>query len=182
MKRVYRLRTALRTAWSREDGAVTVEFVIILPLVLSIFFLGIDAGIMNLRQVFLDRAVDIAVREVRLGRVSEQASLSELICQRTAMLPACLANISVEMQPISTSSFDGLEDPVTCIDREEAVTPAVTFIPGSGGAAQELMLLRVCVVSDPFLRVTGLLGGIDVNPDGDLVLISTSVFVNEPRP
>lgn len=182
MTHMHLVRTALRSAWSREDGAVTVEFAIILPLVLSIFFLGIDAGITNLRQVFLDRAVDTAVREIRLGRVSAQANLSEMICQRTAMLPSCLSNISVEMQPISTDTFDGLTDPVRCIDRKEDVTPAVTFVPGSGALAQELMLLRVCVVADPFLRLTGLFGGIDVNPDGELVLISKSVFVNEPRP
>jgi Flp pilus assembly protein TadG len=181
MKLMRHMRSAIRAAIADEEGAVTVEFVVILPLVLSIFFLGIDAGIMNLRQVFLDRAVDTTVREVRLGLVSEQASMSDLICQRTAMLPSCLSNIAVEMLPVSTSTFEGLSDPIRCIDREENVTPAVVFNPGAGGQAQELMLLRVCVVSEPFLRVTGMLRGVDVNPEGDVVLISKSIFVNEPR-
>lgn len=181
MKALRRLRMTMSKAWSREDGAVTIEFVLVLPIILSIFLLGIDAGITQLRQVFLDRAMDMAVREVRLGRVSQQDRLSELICQRTAMLPNCLTNISVEMEPISTDTFAGLDEPIKCIDRQSNITPAVVFNPGIGGQAQELMLIRVCVVADPFIRLTGFLGSMTRNEDDDYVLVGRSVFVNEPR-
>lgn len=171
----------LMDRWRGEDGSVTVEFVIIVPFVLSIFLMGVDSGVTQLRQAFLYRAVDMAVREVRLGLINEADSLSELICKRTAMLPKCKEAITVEMQPIDTTSFSGLNDPVLCINREEELTPAITFNPGLGGQEQELMLIRVCVVTDPFIRLTGFLTALPVNAEGDYVLTARNVFVNEPR-
>lgn len=179
------LLTFLQRAWVRrlraEDGAVTVEFVIIFPFVLGLLLMSIDSGITQLRQVFLHRAVDVAIREVRLGNVSESDSLAELICARTAMLPGCRQKIAVEMQPIDTTTFAGLNDPNQCVDRETEITPAVTFNPGTGGEAQELMLIRVCVIADPFVSVTGYISALPLNADGNYVLVSNSVFVNEPR-
>lgn len=173
------LQSALARRWRADDGAVTVEFVIIFPFVLGLLLMSVDAGITQLRQVFLHRAVDIAIREVRLGRVSESDSMADLICARTAMLPRCRQRIAVEMQPIDTTTFVGLDEPNQCVDRETEITPAVTFNPGAG--EQELMLIRVCVIADPFVRVTGYVSALPINADGDYVLVSNSVFVNEPR-
>ncbi len=139
-----------------------------------------DTGITSLRWVFLNRAVDLAVREVRLGNVSQSERFSDLICQRTAMLPKCRTGITVEMQPVDTTNFTGLDAPTRCIDREHDITPAVTFNPGAEGA-QELMLVRVCVASDPFIRFTGFVSGLRLNQSGQYVLTSQSIFVNEPE-
>lgn len=174
-----RLRAALGQRWRSEDGAVTVEFAIVVPFVLGLLFMAIDSGIVQLRQVYLHRAVDLAVREVRLGRVSESERMSELICDRTTMLPNCRQRITVEMLPIDTAVFSGLNGPVTCVDREEEITPALAFNPGSG--QQELMLVRVCVVADPFISFMGYVNGLPRDQNGDYVLIANSVFVNEPR-
>ncbi|MDD7971366.1 TadE/TadG family type IV pilus assembly protein [Roseinatronobacter alkalisoli] len=181
-------RTSRPVHWLRrfrrnDDGAATVEFVILFPLVLALMLGAIDLGITMVRQVMLDRAVDITVRDVRLGKIGANGSarMSDLICANSMLLPDCIGNISVEMMPVNTSDFTGLDGPFTCIDSEQEITPAVTFNPGMGGAAQELMLLRICVVAEPFLRVTGLFSGLDINPEGQLVLTSRSAFVNEPR-
>ncbi|MGY6703487.1 TadE/TadG family type IV pilus assembly protein [Roseinatronobacter sp.] len=181
-------QTSRPTHWLRrfrrnDDGAATVEFAILFPLVLAMMLGAIDLGITMVRQVMLDRAVDITVRDVRLGKIGTNGSerMSDLICANSLMLADCTNNITVEMMPVNTSNFTGLDGPFPCIDDQQAITPAVTFNPGMGGAAQELMLLRICVVAEPFLRVTGLFSGLDINPDGQLVLTSRSVFVNEPR-
>lgn len=179
MTRRVSFRAALARFRRAEGGASTVEFVVAFPLVLSLLLMSIDAGITQLRQTFLHRAVDISIREVRLGRVSEAESMKSLICARTSMLPSCLQNITVEMQPIDTGTFAGLKDPVRCVDREQEITPAVTFNPGSGG--QELMLVRVCVAADPFIRLNAFISQMPVNQAGQYVLVSNGVFVNEPR-
>lgn len=172
----------LTRRWAqRQDGNVTVEFVIVVPFLLSLFFASVDAGMTMLRQVFLDRAVDIAVREVRLGNLDESDRLSAEICRRTALISDCAQNIAVEMVPIDTTNFTGLDDPIQCVDRELEITPAVAFNPGAGGSAQELMLLRVCVAANPFIRLTGFLSSMPINAEGDYVLVSRGVFVNEPR-
>lgn len=174
-----RIQRALARTWRAEGGAVTVEFVIIFPFVLSLLLMSIDSGITQLRQVFLHRAVDLAVREVRLGRTNDADRMSDLICARTAMLPGCRQKIAVEMQPINTETFDGLDAPNQCVDRETEIAPALVFDPGAG--EQELMLIRVCVIADPFVRLTGYISALPMNEDGDYVLVSNSVFVMEPR-
>ena len=177
------LSHALGRFRSSDDGAATVEFVILFPLVLTMMLGAIDLGITMVRQVMLDRAVDVTVRDVRLGKVGTNGSerMSDLICANSIMLPNCANNITVEMMPVNTSDFTGLDGPFPCIDDQQEITASVTFNPGAGGAEQELMLLRICIVAEPFLRVTGLFSGMDINPDGKLVLTSRSVFVNEPR-
>jgi len=172
----------LKAGVVRDDGAVTVEFVVVVPFLLTLFFASVDAGITMLRQVMLDRATDLAVREVRLGRIPAGGSttMAELICDRSALLPDCADAITVEMQPVDTTTFAGLDDPVQCVNREEDITPAVTFDPGMGGQAQELMVLRICVAADPFIRLTGMAAGMPVNANGEHVFVSRSVFVNEP--
>ncbi|MBN2760072.1 MAG: pilus assembly protein [Rhodobacteraceae bacterium] len=177
-----RFRFSLRSWVKRQDGAVTVEFVVIIPFLLTLFFASVDAGITMLRQVMLDRAVDLAVREVRLGRVPSDGSvtMAQLICDRTILFSDCPNNIAVEMQPIDTTNFAGLTDPIRCVDRELAITPAVAFNPGSGGSAQELMLIRTCVAADPLIRFTGFLTAMPINPEGQYVVASRGIFVNEP--
>ena len=167
--------------WRAEDGGVTVEFVIVFPFIMSFVLLALDSGVAQLRQTFLARAVDLTMREVRLGNVSASDSMAAQICSRTAMISDCRNSITVEMQPIDTTTFAGLNDPLRCVDREQNITPAVTFNPGAGAAAQELMLVRVCVATDPFIRLTGWALGMPVNENGEQILISTGVFVNEPR-
>lgn len=176
------LSKVLRPWALRQDGSVTVEFVIVVPFLLSLFFASIDTGITMLRQVMLDRAVDMAVREVRLGRVPTggAVTMAQLICERTQFLPNCEQNIAVEMMPVNTTDFAGLDAPIQCVDRELDITPALSFTPGLGGNAQELMLIRVCVAADPFIRATAYLSAMPVNQNGQYVVVSRGIFVNEP--
>lgn len=192
-----RISHFLRSWAKRQDGAVTVEFVVVVPFVLTLFFASVDTGITMLRQVMLDRAVDMAVREIRLGseRMDSSEEFRNAVCSgfedgngnvistgmRAVMNEAeCLAGIAVEMQVIDTTNFSGLDDPVRCVNRELALTPAVAFNPGSGGAAQELMLIKTCVSANPFIRLTGFFNSMPINPDGDYVIASRGIFVNEP--
>lgn len=173
--------TRLLRFWRDSAGSSTVEFVIIIPFLLSIFLLSVDAGITQLRQVFVHRAVEQTVRDVRLGHVSESDRMSSLICKRAAMIPNCTTKITVEMRPIDTTTFAGLENRSNCVRNEGEITPALAFNPGAGGMAQELMLLRVCVTVEPFIRWTGIALALPVNPAGDFMVNVSSVFVNEPR-
>jgi Flp pilus assembly protein TadG len=164
----------------RDAGTATVEFVIAVPLVLFLLFSSIDFGVVMLRQVFLDRAVDIAVREVRLGNVPSNGvdTLRNLICQRTVLINNCSASLTIELRPIDTTTWAGLDAPAECINRSANITPVVTFNPSAGN--QDLMLVRVCASVDPFLTVTGIVLGMGNETGGDLRLLSISAFSNEP--
>ena len=179
LSRPFRLARLRAAAW-REDGMAAAEFVIVFPLMFSIFLASIDFGVTMLRQVMLDRAVDMAVREVRLGNVNSDGStrMSELICARTAMIPNCMSNIAVEMVRIEPESPTQLNAPFQCIRAEQEVTPALSF---SAGGTHDLMIIRVCVSSNPLIRMTGWITGLPINAEGDYQLTARSVFVNEPR-
>jgi hypothetical protein len=160
-------------------GSATVEFVILVPLVLMMLLSSIDYGVVMLRQVFLDRAVDMAAREVRLGQMSGGFNgFRDRICARTFLLGNCARTIAIEMRPISTATWAGLDEPARCVNRAEDIAPMLEFNPGAG--RQELMLIRVCVAADPFIRLTGMVLGMQELPTGGYAVVSRTAWVNEP--
>ena len=175
-----RLLSAIRRFSRHDSGTATVEFVIAVPLVLSILFASIDFGAVMLRQVFLDRAVDMAMREVRLGNVPSNglSTLRGMICDRTLLIGDCDSSLTVELRPINTSTWSGLDTPVECINRSANIVPVLAFNPSAGN--QDLMLVRVCASADPFLSITGMVMGLGSANGGDLLLVSIGAFTNEP--
>lgn len=173
------VRRALRRLLRREAGSATVEFAIAVPLVLSMLFTSIDFGVAMLRQVYLDRAVDMAAREVRLGQLTGgYTAFRDRICANTFLLPNCAQTIAIEMRPINTITWAGMNDTVQCMNRTENLTPALAFNPGAG--AQELMLIRVCVAADNFITLTPFVLGLPEMPTGGYALVARSAWVNEP--
>ncbi|MCL4675014.1 MAG: pilus assembly protein [Pararhodobacter sp.] len=175
-----RIGARLSRFWKRDHGSATVEFVITVPLVLAFLFSAVDFGAVMLRQVFLDRSVDIAVRQVRLGNVSAGGfdDFRQAICDGTFLIPNCTASIAIEMRPVDTATWTGLDTPAQCINRAQSIQPVLQFNPGSGG--QELMLIRVCVVADPFIEMTGLILGMTLDDSGGYHIVSHAAFANEP--
>jgi Flp pilus assembly protein TadG len=163
----------------REDGTTMVEFVLTLPLVLAFLLSAVDLGVLMLRQVFLDRAVDMATREIRLGNVTGDGleQFRTLVCNGTLMIADCTNSTAIELRPIDPATWAGLNDPALCVDRAEEIAPMLAFNPG---AAQDLMLIRVCAVVDPFLNVTGLVLGLPRDASGGYRLVSRAAFTNEP--
>ena len=170
----------LRRFLRGESGSAALEFVIALPLVLAFLFSSIDYGVVMLRQVFLDRAVDIAVRQVRLGNINggEFGEFRDLICSNSFLLQDCENTIAIEMRPVDTLTWSGLDTPAQCVNRQENIAPVLAFIPGAG--QQELMLIRVCVVVDPFITMTGMILGMPEDASGGFYLVSHAAFANEP--
>ena len=163
-----------------EAGVATIEFTIAVPIVLSILFSSIDFGGVMLRQVSLDRGVDMAVREVMLGNVptNGMSTLRTLICNQTLLIPNCESSLTIELRPINTTTWAGLNSPVRCINRSAAIQPTLTFNPSSGN--QDLMLMRVCASADPFISMTGYILGLNRSTWGDYTVVSISAFTNEP--
>lgn len=163
-----------------QAGTATIEFVIVLPFVLAMLFTSIDFGAVMLRQVFLDRATDLAVREVMLGNIPSNghATLRQLICDGTILIPNCTASLTLELRPIDTNTWAGLNAPAQCVNRAANISPTLTFDPSTGN--QDLMLVRVCAAADPFITWTGFVMGLNQNAGGDYLLVSLGAFTNEP--
>jgi Flp pilus assembly protein TadG len=175
------MRSLLTNFLRRDQGTATVEFVIAVPLVLAMLFSAVDFGAVMLRQVFLDRSVDIAVRQVRLGAVSEAGfnDFRQMICDGTILISDCTSRIAIEMRPVDTNTWTGLNTAAQCVNREEDIAPVLEFDPGNG--EQELMLIRVCIAADPFISMTGLVLGMPQGDDsGAYHIVSHAAFANEP--
>lgn len=172
-------RGLLRRFVRSDRGSASIEFIIAVPFVLMFLFSSIDFGIVMLRQVFLDRSVDMAMRDVRLGRVSQSGleSFRTQICNGTFMIPNCTSALTIEMRPVDTSGWAGLDQPAQCVNRTEAINPVLTFNPG---AQNQIMMVNVCAVADPFLSITGLVMGMVSNPAGEYLIATKAAFVNEP--
>lgn len=168
-----------------EGGNATVEFVIIFPFLFSLFLTGVDLGVTMLRQSSLDRSMDMVVRDLRLGNLPEEGAAQELrhrICEKTLMISTCISSLTIELVPVDTSDFGTFSTATTCINSEdEEINPVLAFNPGQGGEAQELMLLRACVVTSHFIAISRYLTSLPINPDGQSILTSHAAFVNEPR-
>jgi hypothetical protein len=172
-----RIRQILRRL--RDDtGAATIEFVILFPVIFALFVSAMDAGILMTRQVLLERAVDIVVRDIRLGRATgDHAAMRREICANTVMMPNCNDILLIEMRPISMQTWGPLDAPTACIDRAEDVEPVTTF---TAGAPNQLTIIRVCARFDPLFPQTPLGLNLPGDGQGGYALATASAFVTEP--
>ncbi|MCV6824945.1 MULTISPECIES: TadE/TadG family type IV pilus assembly protein [Halocynthiibacter] len=172
---------AFRRFRKSETGNVTIEFVILFPMFMSLLLGSIEVGVIKTRQVMLERAVDLAVRDLRLGTWNPPThnELKERICSETRVIPDCEDVMLIELRPVSTLTWEPLGAATTCVDRAEEVQPVTQF---EGGDQNEMMLVRVCVIVDPFFQSSAY--GLDLpkhDQDGGYAIVSTSAFVNEPN-
>lgn len=183
------IRSALhrfRGAWTRfrtsQAGGGAIELVIILPVLMGIFISATECGLYMTRQIMLERAVDMTVRELRLGRIPDpdHDDLKASICANTSIIPNCADTIRIELLRISTTTWAFPTEGVACVDRDEPIDLSLEFNPG---VENELMLVRVCLIQDAIFPGANFAQGIAFEGDdaGGYALVSTSAFVNEPR-
>ncbi len=176
---IRRLKSVVSRFRRDEKGALTIEFCLLFPLFIGIFGSTFEAGLMNTRHALLERAVDLAVRDLRLG-VDATPTHEELvasICNFAAVIPDCDTALHIELEPVSTTTWQFRTGQVQCIDRDEEISPVINF---NGGIQNELMLITACAVFRPMFPTTGLgLAMPKVNAT-DYALVAMSAFVNEP--
>lgn len=164
-----------------EDGNMVIEFAIFVPLLFTIFLTSVELGIYSMRQMWLDRGLDMTVRLVRLGTGvnPDHDTLKDMICERAGFIPDCSASLKLEMQPVDPRSFAGITTPIDCVDKSQPVLPedAPTYIPGQ---EHDLMLLRACVKFDPIFPTTGLGFYLVKDGSGQAQMSAMSAFVQEP--
>jgi hypothetical protein len=176
---VTRFLRALRRLRRAEDGSSTIEFVLVLPILLSFFFSTFELGMMLTRQVMLDRGMDMAMRQVRLGLVPEvnQDNLRAMICDAALIIPDCRARVKIEMLPVDPRNWRTLRADADCVSRNNPANALRDFQPGQ---PNELMVVRACAVLKPYFPGSGI-GFALVGQSGNAFgLTSTSAFVIEP--
>ncbi len=163
-----------------ESGSVTIEFVILVPIVLYLFFMALETGLWSAREIMLRRATNMVARDVRLsaGDPPNYEEMKQMICSRSFFSAGCMNSIRIQMQAMPVQQWRNITTSVPCVDREEDFDPANNFIPGQ---QNDLMLVRVCRLFDPLLPGTGLGRKLPENSDGEYGVRITTAFVTEPQ-
>lgn len=166
----------------REDGTASLEFVMMVPLLLAVFMASFESGLMMVRHTMLERAVDMTIRELRLGHYPNPTHdlLRAEICRHTVVIPDCLHVVKITLQPVSTATWNIPNDQPVCADRDEPIQPITEFNPGTPGMDEEIMLVRVCAITDALFPSTGLGADLPKDASGGYGLIAELAFVNEP--
>lgn len=170
---------ALRRFLSRNDGSASVEFVILFPVVFSVFMMGVEVGWIAVQRVALDRAVDLSIRDVRLGRLPAQISHAEFrdrLCAQATLLANCETRLLIEMQRINMTDWSFPAERNACIDLGADIVPATAF---SIGASSTIMYLRACYLVRPIFPTTGWGLQLPLDPSGMFALRTTTGFMNE---
>lgn len=177
---MFRLRDKLKRWGFSENGAASVEFVIVFPFFVGIFLSAFEVAMMNTRAVMMERAMDLTVRDIRLssGDQLEYDTVLASVCDRATLIPDCLNTVRIELQAVDKANFSGIQNRPDCVKRNEQIQPLVKF---KNGAQNELMLIRVCAVIDPFFPGVGVGRSMPVDESGGYQVIASSAFVNEPK-
>lgn len=164
-----------------ETGSATIPFVMFLPFFMMLVVSSVDMGMLLVRHVMLERALDITVRNLRLGIWANPTHdmVKTEICKNAGLIPNCLNTVLVELRSVSKVTWQPLSSGATCVDRSKAINLPPPFDAGIG---DEMMLIRVCAKFDPLFPMTGLGFQLPKDNTGAYSLISSTAFVNEPDP
>lgn len=173
-----------------ERATATMEFVIMLPVVLVLFVASFETGAILSRQVLMERSLDEAVRTLRLVRqIVDPATgnprpltagdIRQAICDNTHAIKNCQDMLQVQLSVIDQQTYDLPAGDVACNDRAEiGVQPANRF---EQGVDNDIVLIRVCAIVDRMLPFSGFGLNLVRDDTGGLHMIASSVFVNEPQ-
>ena len=187
-----RISRAVRGLRKDNRGSSSVEFAIAFPFLCFFLFGFGEVGTLATRVVMLERGLDIAMRDVRLGNIPRNAPadfqrdlIKFNICENAFLLVDCREDLNIEMKAVPLGASIP-NDRIACVDRSEGAIalPADINLGTIGSANTEIMLVRACLVVDPIFSIGGWLAGTPLrDAEGnvtDFALFAQTAFLNEP--
>ncbi|PIE08128.1 MAG: Flp pilus assembly protein TadG [Rhodobacterales bacterium] len=176
-----KLLKRLKRAVLGEDGSATVEFVIIFPAIMTLFLSSFEVSIFLMRSVMLDRALDINVRALRLGKFgsTESDELKRRVCEAALVFKGCPDAVKIELTKVPKTTWALPNGRTPCVDRSAPLSPATT--PLNLGEGNDLMVVRACAALDPVFGTTPMIMNLPVDATGAYMVTAASTFVNEPK-
>lgn len=166
-----------------DDGSASVEFVVVFPVVIGMVLLIFEAGWVMTKIMMLDRGLDIAMRDIRLGVAgsSDYDTVRTRICNGSKIFYNCESNLKIQMEPYThdatwvasnaknyfpwdapacTDDVSVDFDPVTGVFTDPDTGLVVDDPSGPGenwnpGVPDTNMFLRVCITHVPIFPGLG---------------------------
>lgn len=176
-----RMKNYLRRFRKEERGSVfVIEFVILVPALFIPFFFGFEMSMHSIRQMQLDRAVEVTTRQIRLNTSKQftHETIVKTICANSGGLQDCEGNLRLEMVQKNLRAYTPIDVNADCINAAEPVAPVRGW---NLGEEHELMILRACYRYVPLWNKMGLGKELDKNDDGYGEMVSISAFSQEPK-
>lgn len=175
-----RIAGRVRAFREGEQGTATVEFAIMFPVYVTLFLSSVELGMIHFRHSMLERGLDLAVRDIRLGTGSnfEHDDIKDAVCNYAGVLPNCDSNLRLEMIRVDPRNYVSPDATADCVDHSEESNPLRGF---TNGGQNEMMLLRACFVFTPVFPTSGLGYHLAKDGAGNAAMTSSSAFVQEPR-
>ena len=171
-------RKPIRRFLRDRGGAAAIEFALVAPMLLALVFSTLEAGWTMVQTIMLDRALDMTVRELRIGKIANptQASVRAHVCSGAMVLLDCEKNLALEFIPI-TSEASYPTDADRCINRAATIAPVLRF---DAGGRSQTVFVRACFVVDPLTPGLGIGFALPKDNTGAFRIIAKSAFANEP--
>ena len=179
-----KLLNTIRRFRRAERGNVTVEFALVFPVFIMILTSSIEMGVITIRQTLLERGLDIAMREVRVGTGANYThdQVGAMICDGAAIFEYCEQNLRLEMVPNDPRNYTRLPNTVDCAQHStggnEVLNPVRNF---AAGQSNELVIVRACMLYDPIFPTSQLALERTTDQNGKSALVAVSAFTQEPR-
>jgi len=179
-----KLLNVIRHFRSAERGNVTVEFALVFPVFIMILTSSVEMGMITVRQTLLERGLDIAMREVRVGTGTNftHDQVRGMICDGAVVFKDCEANLRLEMIPNDPRNYTPLPNQVDCVQHaaggSDALNPVRNF---TAGQSNELMIVRACMLYEPVFPTSQLALERTTDANGKSALVAVSAFTQEPR-
>jgi hypothetical protein len=170
----------LRRGFARDEtGSATPEFVLVAPFLIGFVIFSVELGLVTMQGAMLERGLDIAVREIRLGTgtAPQHDDIKNAICDNALVVTNCREKLRLEMVPTDLRNLTTLDPTPDCTDAAEPAKPLRAFIPG---AQNQFMLLRACLKYKPIFPQELLGSALQTDSSGDAAFIAMSAFVQEP--
>jgi hypothetical protein len=162
-----------------EDGTSTIEFLFVFPIIFTTFIATFESGYYTLRFVMLDRALDMTVRELRLGIIAApaMANIKQSICAKGQLIGDCQNALTIELTSVDTTTWVFPTGAIECRDRGVPPNPVVE---PNLGVENEVMLIRACLAGNPMFPTAAFASSMVRSSVGDYFITAVSAFVNEP--
>ncbi|MEM6354501.1 MAG: TadE/TadG family type IV pilus assembly protein [Pseudomonadota bacterium] len=172
------LRRSLRRFIGDDDGSSSVEFVIVFPLLFFVIAAIFEVGVLATRGVMLERALDVAARDLRLGNdpfVSHD-TFKTTVCGNAPLLFNCENDLVIELRELNLADAYP-QNQSNCRDSTGAVDPTITF---SAGGRNRIMFIRACLIVRPIFPGIGVGLKMPKDSGGGHQIVTYTAFMNEP--
>lgn len=181
LNRLFKKRQLTDRLVRDESGVSAIEFGILAPIFLTLFFAVFEIGFLFTKMGVMDYAMQKAAKKVYIGQASSgtvtHADLEQTICDHIFFAGQnCTSNLNLELIEISDLS-DVPSAAVECQDQVLDINPTVKYNPGT---ANTTVFMRACMMTDVLTPGVGYGMNLPLAASGKFALVTSTAFKNEP--